>query len=531
MSITIAIFISTFLYSIFQFRNLAIENNKNEMLKLIKEKIQVGTHSLALSLAVAVKNTKSEKERNEIIRTQIDKIRFETDSSGYYFVYDSTVNIALPIKKELEGKDLKDRKDVNGIYYVQELAKAAGKGGGFVNYTFPKPGKGDQPKISYAEPLPGTSLFIGTGVYVDNIEAAAEILRKKIKYSTNNLLIKLLILAVFIAILYEILSRRIRKSIVGPIDNALTIAQNVASGNLIIAEHKKYNDEISHLIKSLENMVEHLKTVISNVIISSENFVASSKELSQSAIQISNGANQQAASSEEISSSIEEISSSVQQTSENAYTTEKIATKAVENIKVANDSVVQTIGAMHTIIQKITVIKEIAEKTDLLAVNAAIESARAGEYGKGFAVVATEVRKLAEHSQRAAKEIDEISLSSVSIAEKSGKLLAEVIPQILSTAQLVQEISATSVEQNSGISQIGQAIQQLTDVVQQNSALSEELASSSEEVSAQASLLLETISYFKINQEQIDNQETTRIEQEIKLLTEILMKRKTEVIH
>jgi len=177
---------------------------------------------------------------------------------------------------------------------------------------------------------------------------------------------------------------------------------------------------------------------------------------------------------------------------------------------------------MRTIIQKISVIKEIAEKTDLLAVNAAIESARAGEYGKGFAVVASEVRKLAEHSQKAAKEIDEISMTSVQTAELSGKLLAEVIPQIQNTAKLVQEISATSMEQNSGVNQISQSIQQLTSIVQQNSALSEELASSSEEVSAQAQLLLENVSYFKISQEEIDIQTDMDLENEIRKLSQLL---------
>jgi methyl-accepting chemotaxis protein len=156
--------------------------------------------------------------------------------------------------------------------------------------------------------------------------------------------------------------------------------------------------------------------------------------------------------------------------------------------------------SMKEIADKIGIIGEIARQTNLLALNAAVEAARAGEHGKGFAVVAAEVRKLAERSQVAATEIDQVSVSSVAVAEKSGKLLEQIVPDIQKTARLVQEISASSREQSTGAEQVNTAIQQLNEVTQQNAASAEEMASSSEELASQAEQMRETVSFFKIDQ-------------------------------
>jgi methyl-accepting chemotaxis protein len=192
----------------------------------------------------------------------------------------------------------------------------------------------------------------------------------------------------------------------------------------------------------------------------------------------------------------------VRQNADNALQTEKIAAKLSVDAKEGGEAVNETVMAMNEIAGKITIIEEIARQTNLLALNAAIEAARAGEHGKGFAVVASEVRKLAERSQRAAAEISELSTTSVRVAEQAGTMLCNIIPDFQRTAELVQEISASSKEQDAGAEQINKAIQQLDQVIQQNAGSSEEMASTAEELSSQAERLQSMISFFRLGNEE-----------------------------
>ena len=280
--------------------------------------------------------------------------------------------------------------------------------------------------------------------------------------------------------------------------NSITAnAREVASGNLMVALKKRSPQD--ELMEGLQKMVDKLKEVVMEVQSAADNVASGSQELASSAQEMSQGATEQAASAEEASSSMEEMSSNIRQNADNALQTEKIATKSASDAQEGGKAVAQTVSAMKEIAGKISIIEEIARQTNLLALNAAIEAARAGEHGKGFAVVASEVRKLAERSQNAAAEISELSSASVNVAETAGNMLNRMLPDIQKTAELVQEISAASKEQDTGAEQINKAIQQLDQVIQQNAGASEEMSSTAEELSSQAEQLQSTIAFFKLD--------------------------------
>ena len=276
------------------------------------------------------------------------------------------------------------------------------------------------------------------------------------------------------------------------------LAERIAEGDLTMDLDSIDAKKRSGIYGAMINMQEKMVYVVQQIQGNSEQISSAASQVSATAGSLSQATSEQAASVEETSASMEEMGASVSQNNDNAQTTDKIASESAASATQGGEAVASTLVAMSQIAEKISIIEEIAYQTNMLALNAAIEAARAGEHGKGFAVVAAEVRKLAERSQLAAAEISTLTSDSVKVAERAGILLEKMVPDITKTAELVQEISAASEEQSSGVGQINSAMQQLDKVTQQNAAGSEELASTAEEMQAQAANLQQVVSFFRL---------------------------------
>ena len=275
-------------------------------------------------------------------------------------------------------------------------------------------------------------------------------------------------------------------------------ADRLAKGDLTTTIRPR--SERDRLGTSWANMSAQLSSTIENARFASTSVSLAAQQLTSSSGVLSNGTAQQAASVEETTASLEEMSSSITQNADHSRNLEQMAMRGAQDAEEAAGSVFKTVSAMKTISERIGIIQDIAYQTNLLALNAAIEAARAGEQGRGFAVVAAEIRRLAERSQTAAKQISELTVGSLEIAAQSGQKLGQLAPAIRRTADVVQELAAASAEQAAGVGQMNRAMAQVDQVTQQNASASEELAATAEELRQQAENLERLLSFFKVGQ-------------------------------
>ncbi len=311
----------------------------------------------------------------------------------------------------------------------------------------------------------------------------------------ENIIVLGIIFIIAITLLILII-RLVSRTITKPLSECVTFSEQLSKGNLSASISIEQDDEIGTLAKALKDMITKIEAVVSDIIRGAEEIAGASHHVSTTSLQLSKSATEQAASVEEVSSTMEEMVSNIEHNTLNANNTKKVSQLVFTNIKDVSRSTIESVEANGAIAQKINIINEIAQQTNILSLNAAVEAARAGEHGKGFAVVATEVRKLAEISRSSAKQIIDLSNTSLELTDKVGQQMEHIAPEVQKTSELVEEISSSSEEQLKGAEQVNTAMQQLNQITQQNASSSEELAASSEQLTSQAENLKQIVSFF-----------------------------------
>ncbi len=422
----------------------------------------------------------------------------------YFWINDMQPRMVMhPTKPELDGKALGGIKDPNGLALFDAfVAKVRAEGKGFVGYQWPRPGS-DQPvdKVSYVAGFQPWGWLVGSGVYVDDVRAAAR---------RTAVVVGAIVLAAVLVAAYFFLS--FFKVIDGGLRETRRHMRAITEGDLTTSPSPWGHDEAAQLMLEMRRMQEALRGMVMGVKDSSVAIVASSDEIAADAGDLSSRTEQTAANLEQTAASMEQIGATVRSTSEHAGTASQAA---AHNVKLAGEGgsvvrqMVQTMEAIRASSAKIGdiigTIDGIAFQTNILALNAAVEAARAGEQGRGFAVVAGEVRALAQRSASAAREVkalighsvDQVESGSGVVAEAERRM-AEIVTESQRVDTLLGQIATGASQQSGGVSQIGQAVQELDRMTQQNAAMVEQTAAAAEAMKNQAQTLAGLVARFKL---------------------------------
>ncbi|MBK8164855.1 MAG: cache domain-containing protein [bacterium] len=492
-------------------RDLGVEKTGEVMLADQQARIRLASHAAAVMVGTAIRDARDPAQAHAIIRDMLDGILYEEDKSGYFFVYEGTVCVAFPVNKQNEGKDLGALVDKNGVRVIESLRDRAGQGGGFVNYVWPKPGAGDQPKLSYAEMIPGTRMWIGTGVYLDNIAAYQSAMASELgalagKYTTQMLAVTgTIFAATFVLVLY--IAFGLVRALRAMIDSFRDIAEG--EGYLTRRIEIRSRDEIAELAGWFNAFLAKLQAVIRRLAENSRQVSHASGELAEiahvmsaSAGDTSGRANNVASAAEQMSASLgdvatamdrsatsastvataaEQMSATINEIARNSAKARDIVAQAGAKAESASSSVDALGRAAQDIGKVVETIAGISSQVNLLALNATIEAASAGEAGRGFTVVASEVKELANQTSQATKGISD---RITNIQDSTGHTMGGIreISEVISLVNSVVATIAAAVEQQSAatreialsIANASQSIQQVSgNIIESSTAAAE----------------------------------------------------------